>query len=129
MTITKCLTSPRHIHGQTIRTGVFVYSQYKQINDTGPARGKITFQNFTDFLLGMSAAQNGSPAGLSNVQSVTANEGVEPNGEIQYRFRTNYVSMYFQDNAKLSSRLTLDLGLRWEYCPPTFDTAGQLRNA
>src|SRR5437016_5009458 len=54
------------VHGKhTIRTGVFVFRQDLQ-SFSSQSRGRITFQNFTDFLLGMSAAQNGSPQGFSN---------------------------------------------------------------
>src|SRR3954447_6236797 len=71
------------IHGRhMVRTGVFVMLQTAQTFPAGAARGQISFNNFTDFLLGMSAAQNGSPSGLSNIQSITASEGVGPSGEV-----------------------------------------------
>src|SRR5207245_8902982 len=67
------------IHGRhTIRTGVFALTQHLKSSNIGLARGRLAFQNFTDFLLGMSAAQNGSPQGLSNIQSIEANEGMGP---------------------------------------------------
>jgi hypothetical protein len=111
------------IHGRhTIRTGVFVSTQESLLYDTGPARGKLTFQNFTDFLLGMSAAQNGSPTGLSNIQSIDGKEGAGPQGQILYGTRTNNVSLYVQDDLKLSPRFTANLGVRWEYFPSSYDT-------
>lgn len=38
-----------------------------------------------------------------------------------YRFRDREFSVYLQDNWKLSSRLTLNLGLRYEYHPPLWE--------
>ncbi|MGH9661718.1 MAG: TonB-dependent receptor domain-containing protein, partial [Bryobacteraceae bacterium] len=40
--------------------------------------------------------------------------------------RRRYWSVYFQDDFKVSSRLTLNLGLRWEYQPPFFEVADRL---
>jgi hypothetical protein len=113
---------------QRIRTGGFYLTQYNGRADTGGARGKITFQTFADFLLGLSAADNLSPSGRSNIQTVQANEGIGANGEPDYRYRRFHGSAYVQDDIKLSERFTLNLGLRWEYLGPSFDTAGTVGN-
>jgi Carboxypeptidase regulatory-like domain/TonB dependent receptor len=82
-------------------------------------RGSLTFQTFSDFLLGQSAAQNGSPLGYSNIYATAA--GVtQPGGQI-LDLRANSSAAFIQDDFKISQHLTLNLGLRWEYLGHEFD--------
>jgi hypothetical protein len=112
----------------TIRVGAFAQAQHTSRLDTGAARGKVTFQSFEDFLLGLNAADNQSPSGRSNVQSVSASAGVGPAGEVQYEYRRYYGALFFMDDIKVSPRLTVNAGLRWEYIAPAFDTEGTMSN-
>jgi hypothetical protein len=117
-------------HGRhTTRTGVFGLIQPMESSNISLARGRLAFQNFTDFLLGMSAAQNGSPQGLSNIQSIEADEGTGPMGNVILLLRYNHVATFVEDDIKISGRLTLNLGLRWEYLPPSFGRGHDLGNA
>lgn len=111
-----------------IRTGVFLLRLRNGRLDTGAARGKMTFQTLADFLLGLGAADNLSPAGRSNIQSIQANEGVGPNGEVQYDYLSYYGAGYVQDDYKAHPRLTLNLGIRWEYIGASTDPAGTIGN-
>jgi len=43
--------------------------------------------------------------------------------------RTSFYSVYFQDDLKLTQRLTLNLGLRWEYESPMVDPEDRLSTA
>ena len=82
----------------------------------GKARGQLTFQTFSDFLLGMSAAENGGL--LSNVFVSVAFQQPFSNPN---RIRENQTSLFAQDDFKVNSRLTLNLGVRWEYMGWPYD--------
>jgi len=117
-------------HGRhTTRAGMFELIQPLESSNIGLARGRLVFKNFTDFLLGMSSVQNGSPQGLSNIQSIEANEGLEPGGNVLLLLRSHNTAAFVEDDIKASARLTLDLGLRWEHLPSSFGDAGDLGNA
>ena len=119
------------VHGRhTIRTGVFIDAADEDRVNPGPgsSRGRMTIKNFTDFLIGQSAAQNGSQTGLSNIDSVAANEGAGPDGQFEDRNRTNSAALFLQDDFKLRPRLTLNLGVRWEHLSPAFSPDGQKGN-
>ena len=77
-----------------------------------------TFQTFSDFLLGMSGAQNGTT--LSNIFTSTSNVKLFSTPNLG---RENNMSAFAQDDFKVSPQLTLNLGVRWEYDGTGFDSA------
>ncbi|HVG27833.1 MAG TPA: TonB-dependent receptor, partial [Acidobacteriaceae bacterium] len=96
-----------------------------QVDEDAPftTDGLLDISTFSDFLLGMSADQNGSPIGSSNVTTSFAGGGI-------YRRDTRYndVSVFAQDDVKLMPRLTVNAGVRYEIFGAPMDTHGRLAN-
>jgi hypothetical protein len=119
------------IHGKhSVRFGGFFEFLHEHENIPGRSIGGEQFLTFQDFLLGMSAAQNGSPNGYSNVYSVGgggnpfqvitgANDG---SGIV---VDEKYGGAFIQDDYKVNSRLTLNLGVRWEYIGDMYEPNGK----
>ena len=108
-------------HGKhTIRAGVEF--ERVQWNWTLPSvnRGDISFWNTADFL------ESGTPGTfgtmLFNFATITP-----PSGPLHYN-RINAFSSFVQDDFKVSSHLTVNLGLRWEYNGWPDDTTGFFTN-
>ncbi|MGB7190014.1 MAG: TonB-dependent receptor, partial [Acidobacteriaceae bacterium] len=85
--------------------------------------GLLQIGTFDDFLLGQSAAQNGSPSGLSNVGVSFAGAGNFRRDE-----RYNDLAVFAQDDVKLTHRLTINAGLRYEIFGAPTETHGRLAN-
>jgi len=85
--------------------------------------GLLQIGTFADFLIGQSAAQNGSPQGLSNVTLSFAGAGL-------YRRNERYtdVAAFAQDDWKLTHHFTLNAGVRYEIFSAPTETNGLLAN-
>jgi len=107
-------------HGkQSLRAGFLGEKNQFNFDDPNNKRGSLGFQTFQDFLLGMSAAQNGSA--FSNVNSSGSQQGSYYKG-----YRGTDMAMFLQDDIKLLSNLTVNAGIRWELNSGVSANHGQL---
>ena len=113
------LTRGRHF----IRTGAEVKRHQVMVNAPFSQDGLLDIRTFSDFLLSESAQQNGSPDGLSNVTLSNGSSGFFRRDE-----RYTDFAAFLQDDLKLTSRLTANLGLRYEIFSPPSETKGRLVN-
>jgi hypothetical protein len=96
-----------------------------QVNEDAPfeSNGLLDISTFADFLLGQSAAQNGSPSGLSNVTESMAGGGI-------FRRDNRYTDFagFAQDDIKVNPRFTINAGLRYEIFGAPTEIHGRLTN-
>ena len=107
-------------HGkQSIRAGFLGEKNQFNFDDPNNKRGSVGFLTFQDFLLGQSAAQNGSA--FSNLSSSGSQQGSYYKG-----YRGTDMAMFVQDDIKLRPNLTLNAGVRWELNSGVSANHGQL---
>jgi hypothetical protein len=114
-------------HGkQTIRTG-FGFERI-QYNWTLPGRGGMIYPTVSDFL----TSSSGAPETLTGAApgGILANfYGLPPANGNKHNYRANQFAAYLEDDIKVSPKLTLNLGLRWEYDGYPTDKTGLITNA
>jgi hypothetical protein len=122
-------------HGkQTIRAGFEV--ERIQYNNTISAlgRGELLFYNTADFLTSSSGPPGSDPFDptYNDGTPLTPNGGIAASlgtqGLLLHRNRINAFDSYVQDDIKVNRKLTVNLGMRWEYDGFPDDITGQFSN-
>ena len=106
---------------QTIRAGAEVKRHQVDVEAPVSIDGLLDIRTFNDFLLGKSAAQNGSPSGSSNVSLSNGSSGL-----FRKDGRYSDFAAFIQDDVKLTPRLTINAGLRYEIFGAPSDINGRL---
>ena len=103
------------------RLGAEVRRHEVDINAPFSADGLLFIATFDDFLLGENATQNGSPSGMSNLI-----ESGGSSGYFRKSGRYTDFATFAQDDIKLTQRLTVNAGLRYEIFGPATEVNGRL---
>ena len=112
-----------YVHGkQSLRFGAGFTRSQDNLEGFHFLAGLI-FLSTPDFLLGLNATQNGTAAAGLPVSNVY--ESIDLPGLFDRAWRVWDTNWYVQDDVKLTHRLTLNLGLRWEHLGNLSDKLGR----
>ncbi|HEX4001348.1 MAG TPA: TonB-dependent receptor [Candidatus Acidoferrales bacterium] len=100
--------------------GTFDYTQFNVDNHENDV-AELEFYDFSDFLTGtLGSAGTRGPTKLSGVTLL--------DGETNRHFRAKSTGLYAQDDFKILPNLTLNVGVRWDWDGPLYETNGLLTN-
>jgi Carboxypeptidase regulatory-like domain/TonB-dependent Receptor Plug Domain len=105
----------------SLRMGAEIKRHQVMVDAPFASSGGLNFGTFDDFLLGQSASQNGSPSGFSNILLSSGSSGLFRKDERYIDFAT-----FFQDDVRLTPKLTVTAGLRYEIFGAPVEIHGRL---
>lgn len=108
-------------HNHSIRIGGEVKRHQVMVQAPYSADGLLDINTFDDFLLGESAEQNASPNDESNVSFSDGSSGLFRKDE-----RYTDFAGFVQDDVRVTPRLTVNAGLRYEVFGPPSEIHGRL---
>ena len=110
--------------------GGYRYNEFPQVGNEFP-RGQFYFDNrYTNTITATSATaatQSGGYVGADFLLGYTYN-AIAAVSLVQTDFRSSEWSAYIDDSWRVTSHLTVSLGLRWEVAQPLFDALGKEPN-
>ena len=114
-------SSLQWVHGRhALSTGFnFDYTQLNIIN-RNEQLASVNFADFPGFLQGQVCSPSFSCGGQPPSEVLT--------GGTSRHYRTRQAGAYVQDKVRIKSNLTLDVGLRWDWDGPLYETNGLLSN-
>ena len=106
---------------QTIRAGAEAKRHQVEVHAPYATSGLLDIATFNDFLLGQSAAQNGSSSGASNVTTSTGSSGL-------FREDERYIDLagFIQDDVRVLPSLMVNAGVRYEVFGAPSDIHGRM---
>jgi hypothetical protein len=98
-----------HVNSRGGPGGVFNFQASATAIPNESFSGNLTGYSFASYLLGIvNSGSLSQPVGLGG--------------------RRNYYALFVQDDFKISRRLSINIGLRWEYQPPATEAADRMAN-
>ncbi|HEY1257277.1 MAG TPA: TonB-dependent receptor [Terracidiphilus sp.] len=104
-----------------MRFGAEVKRHQVDVDAPFSSDGLMEINTFADFLVGQSAAQNGSTIGVSNVSFSIGSSGLFRKDE-----RYTDLAAFMQDDIRVTGRLTVNAGVRYEVFGPPVEIHGLL---